>query len=154
MTYENEAPRWPIDPKTTRVVFAVDNGTTMRGYARFMRHLDTLRAMGKLAGPVRLAVGAWTDPDTGRLDVEPSFDMLLTDFAQWVRRNGWVSQQKAVLLVSGAGEASFCHPEHIESDAMHMGRYVALPMADAVTRGGWTLYHDTGEVCTVTGSGE
>lgn len=75
-------------------IFSIDNPNDWHTMAKFMRHVDSLRALSKLKGEVIQCVGMWE----GRL--EPSFLCRTDDFEDHVRSKGWCDNQEAVLQVS------------------------------------------------------
>lgn len=77
-----------------KVVFAIDNNTDTHTVAKFLRHVDTLRAMGKIK-PVVQCIGNWE----GVLEV--SYMMNLKDFDKYVVPYGSVEGQECVLIVAG-----------------------------------------------------
>ena len=77
-----------------KVVFAIDDNWNVHTVAKFLRHVDTLRAMGKIK-PVVQCIGNWE----GVLEV--SYMMNLKDFDKHVVPYGFVEGQEAVLVVAG-----------------------------------------------------
>lgn len=75
-------------------VFSIDKGSDLHTLAKFLRHVDTQQAMGKLMGPVQLAIGSWQGV------LEHSFIMLSEDFKRHIKGSGYVSSQDCVLLIS------------------------------------------------------
>lgn len=84
----------------TKVIFAIDTGPEpLHTRAKFLRHLDTLRAMGKLDGEARIGIGHWVDPK-GVSWLEPCYMLTIDDYEQHVLRPGWTNGQQCVLIVS------------------------------------------------------
>lgn len=69
-------------------IFAIDNNHDLHTTAKFLRYLDTLRAMNKLKGEVQLCVGMWEN------SLEPSYIMNEEDFNSYVRNSSYVENQK------------------------------------------------------------
>lgn len=74
-----------------RVIFAIDNDNDTHVVAKFMRHVDTLRAMGKI-DPVVQLVGCYK----GKL--ERSY-MMRADQFEYVR--DYIKGQESILRVPG-----------------------------------------------------
>jgi len=83
-----------------KVIFAIDNDADLHTVARFARHLDTQRALGKLQGDVVACIGQWTDAD-GHPHLEPSYMVNRADYDSFVASSGYVDKQTCVLLVAG-----------------------------------------------------
>jgi hypothetical protein len=83
-----------------KVVFAIDGNIDTHRVAKFMRHVDTYRAMGKLQGSIVHCIGSWTDDD-GWTHLEPSFLMDAKDYYEVVEPFGFTDDQDCVLEVSG-----------------------------------------------------
>ena len=74
-----------------RVIFAIDNDNDLHVNAKFLRHVDTLRALGKIPEVIP-CIGCWE----GKL--ERSYMMLAKDFHHV---SDYVKGQEAVLYVPG-----------------------------------------------------
>lgn len=83
-----------------KVIFAIDNNADLHTVAKFTRHLDTARALGKLQGDVAACIGQWTDVD-GNAHLEPSYMMDRVDYDAFVAESRYVDKQVCVLLVAG-----------------------------------------------------
>ena len=83
-----------------KVIFAIDNNADLHTVARFTRHLDTQRALGKLQGDVVACIGQWTDP-YGHPHLEPSYMMDRADYDAFVASSGYVDKQDCVLVIPG-----------------------------------------------------
>lgn len=77
------------------IIFAIDNSSNVHSQAKFLRHVDTLRAMGKLVGGVTQCIGSY-----GGI-LERSYMMTVADFDKHVRHSGFVSEQDSFLRVPG-----------------------------------------------------
>ena len=76
------------------VVFAIDQGTETHSAAKFLRHIDTQRAMGKMHGNMVHAIGSWK----GKL--EPSYMLCMKDYKEFVVPLGYASGQESVMVTS------------------------------------------------------
>jgi len=83
-----------------KTVFAIDDNIDTHTVAKFLRHVDTHRAMGRLKGAVVHCIGSWTD-DEGWTHLEPSFMMDSEDYNAFVVNSGYVDNQLCVLKVPG-----------------------------------------------------
>lgn len=77
------------------VIFSIDGSYSVHKQAKFLRYVDTLRAMGKLVGGVSQCIGSYNGT------LERSYMMLLVDFDKHVRNSGFVSEQESFLHVPG-----------------------------------------------------
>ena len=76
------------------VIFSIDD-LSIHGQAKFLRHLDTLRAMSKLVGPPRACIGFYDNA------MEPSWLLHLEDYLLHVKDKGYADGQESVLRLSG-----------------------------------------------------
>lgn len=77
------------------VLFAIDKSHDIHQQAKFLRYVDTLRAMGKLVGGVSQCIGSYNGT------LERSYMMRLVDFDKHVRHSGFVTLQESFLHVPG-----------------------------------------------------
>lgn len=75
------------------VAFAIDNDNDLHANAKFLRQMDTLRAMDKLKAPVTLTIGSYL----GKL--ERSYVMDYDDFTSYVQDAGYVDKQDCFLII-------------------------------------------------------
>lgn len=83
-----------------KVCFAIDNNTDTHIVAKFLRLMDTRRALGDLHGEVVQCIGMWSDDD-GKQYLEPSYMMDARDYYEYVEPSGYVDSQECVLRVPG-----------------------------------------------------
>jgi hypothetical protein len=83
-----------------KVIFAIDGNTDTHIVAKFMRLMDTRRALGDLQGRVVQCIGMWTDGE-GRRHMEPSYMVDARDYYQIVKPSGYVDHQECALKVPG-----------------------------------------------------
>lgn len=81
--------------KLASVIFAIDASYSVHEQAKFLRYVDGLRAMGKLVGGVTQCIGSYNGT------LERSYMMLLVDFDQYIRYQGFVDAQESFLHVPG-----------------------------------------------------
>jgi hypothetical protein len=116
----------------SKVIFSIDNVSSLHTMATFTRFLDTKRAMGKLVGSVTLCVGSYK----GKM--EPSFMMNEVDFNKFIRGTDWIADQESILNVPGDVRQP-CTLEYLGSSyvvAMHPMVGVAWSVAKYLD--GWT----------------
>ena len=82
-----------------QIVFAIDKNYDAHTVSKFMRYMDTQRAMGR-ADPVVQCIGAWTDEE-GETYLEPSYMVSTCDFDKHVKDSGYVDDQVCFLVIPG-----------------------------------------------------
>ena len=87
-------------PRLEQIVFAIDKNHDAHIVSKFMRHMDTQRAMGKADSPMVQCIGAWTDLE-GKTHMEPSYMVSTRDFDKHVRGSGYVDDQVCFLVIPG-----------------------------------------------------
>ena len=111
-----------------RVIFAIDNDNDTHVVAKFMRHVDTLRAMGKIASVVQL-IGCYK----GQL--ERSY-MIRADRFDLVA--DYVRHQESILLVPG-DQRQPCVLEYLAGgDHVSVGPMRSVSAAEALQADAWT----------------
>ncbi len=89
------------------VVFAIDNGHDLHTMAKFLRHVDTQRALSKLTF-FKQAIGFFEGK------YEHSFIMLEKDFEEFVKPLDFVKGQKCFLYIPPKGECSLKYQDNME----------------------------------------
>jgi len=117
------------------VIFSIDNWTDLHTKAKFFRHMDTLRSMGKLKGKLLSLIGSWEG------ELEDSFLLDQEDFETHVRRSGFVDNQNAFLIVSE--EKSMPVGYDTIFGYVREGRMKAVTKEKALAQDGWTYRPDT-----------
>lgn len=120
------------------VVFAIDNGCDVHPQAKFLRYIDTLRAMGKFRGMFAPCIGNY------RGEMERSYMMLAADFETHVRNSGYIDKQESILRIPGDVRQP-CVLEYLEDGT----REALEPMQrvhsnEAHMFQGWTYVEKTG----------
>ena len=80
-----------------KVVFSIDHYHQLHNLAKFLRHMDTKRAEGKLRGKFSILQGSWQGVP------ELSFECEAEDYADFVIPYGVMKDQQATLLVYPSG---------------------------------------------------
>lgn len=71
------------------VLFSIDDVSNIHTNAKFMRHVDTLRAMNKLSGSVVMCIGKWDDRlEQSFLCEKKDFDKHFKGFC--ANQFGWI----------------------------------------------------------------
>lgn len=122
-----------------KVVFAIDDNWNVHTVAKFLRHVDTLRAMGKIK-PVVQCIGNWENV------LEVSYMMDLKDFDKHVVPFGFVDGQECVLVVAGDTRQP-CHLRFPTGHTVIVGPMVEI---DGPT-GNWTYVPATNKYFTCKG---
>ena len=78
-----------------KTLFAIDNNTDTHVVAKFMRHIDTQKAMGKMSADMIHCIGFWEGA------LEPSYLLDTVDYERFVKAFGFVDEQECVLRVAG-----------------------------------------------------
>ena len=76
-----------------KVIFAIDDNTDVHVVAKFMRHMDTCRAMGTLKGSFVQCIGMYNGV------LEPAYMMDESDYRQLVANTDYTVWQDCILLV-------------------------------------------------------
>ncbi len=79
------------------VIFSIDKAHDLHTMAKFLRWIDTQRALGKITY-FKLAVGFYEGK------YESSFVCLEKDFKEYVEPLGYVKEQKSFLYIPSEGE--------------------------------------------------
>jgi hypothetical protein len=125
-----------------KIIFAIDDNTDVHAVAKFMRHIDTARAMGNLKGSFVQCIGCYE----GQL--EPSYMMDERDYRALVDEKHYVEYQDCILHVP-ADTRQPCTLEY--PDEEH--RLVLAPMrevtaAEAMQCRAWTYVQATNKYFT------
>ena len=76
------------------VIFAIDNNEDFHNVAKFMRHIDTQKALGKLKGNIVENVGYWEGI------METSYTLREEDYMEFVVSLGYTQNQDCVLVLT------------------------------------------------------
>ena len=76
-----------------KVIFAIDDNTDLHVVAKFMRHMDTCRAMSTLKGSFVQCIGMYNGV------LEPAYMMDESDYRQLVANTDYTVWQDCILLV-------------------------------------------------------
>jgi len=76
------------------VIFAIDNDKNLHTVAKFTRHLDTQRALGRLNYNPQIGIGSYDD------ELEQCYMMDYNDYYEFVANSGYVDGQESVLILN------------------------------------------------------
>lgn len=119
------------------VIFSIDKAHDLHTQAKFLRYLDTLRAMGGLRGYVASCVGSYNG------DIERSYMMPLVDFNNHVRDSGYVDNQESFLRVPGDVRQP-CVLEYQDRQVEVLGPMYQVSKDKAQEYDAWTYVEATG----------
>jgi len=115
------------------VIFSVENDLHTR--AKFLRYIDTQRAMGYLKGNMVMCIGAYKGV------LEDSFILCVEDFNNLVRGSSYLKGQESVLHVRGM--RMHCEFEYLVSGSKESsGLLVQVTAQEAFKSDGWTYRPD------------
>jgi hypothetical protein len=119
------------------VIFAIDNSHDVHQQAKFLRHVDTLRVMGKLRGLFALCIGSYKG------DMERSYMMLATDYEKHIPKSGYVDNQESILRVPGDVRQP-CTLEYFDGRREVIGPMKRIHSSERHLYDGWTYVEKTG----------
>jgi len=110
------------------VIFSIDNVDNLHTLSKFLRHMDTMRAMGKLKGSFRPMVGSYKGV------LEYAFGCRKEDFDAHVQGFGFIDNQESVLelTVTNNGRTA---PRTLAKLVYSSGDVVSLGNFKEVTKG-------------------
>lgn len=122
-----------------KVVFAIDANTNVHAVAKFLRQVDTLRAMNKIK-PVVQCIGMWENV------LEASYMMDKVDYDTHIAGNGYADRQECILVVAGDTRQP-CHLAFLDGSTASVGPMVEIegPV------GNWTYVPATNKYFTCKG---
>jgi len=114
------------------VIFAIDNNTDTHTVAKFMRHIDTKRALGTMKGRMVQAIGYWEGI------LEPSYIMRKDDYLAFAQ--GYTKGQDAVMVAPSDNR----QPAYLMNSTMTDYQVTLNPIRevsaeDAKSAQGWTF---------------
>lgn len=121
-----------------RVIFAIDNGHDIHQQAKFLRLVDTLRAMNKLKGSVVSCIGMYHGT------LERSYMMLSVDYETHIAHTSFVQAQESVLYVPGDTRQP-CTLRYSSGSTEALGTMSKIDYGEAVERDSWTYIEETGK---------
>ena len=116
-------------------IFSIDNHTDLHVMSKFLRFVDTLRAMDKTKGKFIQCVGSWEG------ELEPSFLCNTEDYEAHIKDSGYVNGQECVMQVSECNKqyAQLLYPSGV---AAFLGSLKSVGKDRAMKEHGWTYRPD------------
>lgn len=123
------------------VVFAIDNNTDTHAVAKFMRHMDTQRAMGALKGQLVQCIGNWE----GILEV--SYILRRDDYTTFAK--SYTKEQEAVMIAprDARQPASIVSPD-LSTHMQELGPLRSIKAHEATPDVAWTFNTISGKYFT------
>ena len=127
------------------VIFSIDKAWDLHTKAKFLRYIDTQRALGELKGNMVLCIGSYKGV------LEDSFILRADDFDRFVRQSPYISGQESVLHVKGRDmhckleifyEGYTGMPAKRAARMFSLGRMVQMTKEEAYKQDGWTYRPD------------
>jgi hypothetical protein len=129
-----------------KIIFAIDKSTDLHAVAKFMRHMDTARAMGTMKGSFTQCVGMYA----GLL--EPSYMVDEVDYRKVVVPLGVCDGQESVMHVPADTRQpctlEFTHHDEINPVFMGIGPLHEVTAFKALSLKAWTYVLETGKYFT------
>jgi len=123
------------------VIFAIDNDDDLHTNAKFMRHMDEARAMGKLKGNCVLCIGSYNDV------LERSYLVSAYDFVNVVADSGYLDNQESILsLETGYKGRTYATLRYRKDDAdpISLGEFRSISPYEIGEHRSWTYRPDLG----------
>lgn len=117
------------------VIFSIDNVNDTHAMAKFMRHMDTQRAMGKMSGNMVHCIGSYKG------EIEPSFLMRFDDFQEHVIGRGFVENQESILRVSECNK-QYAELVYADQSRESIGSLKSVSKDEAMKHDAWTYRPD------------
>lgn len=119
------------------VIFAIDNDADLHTNAKFLRHVDQLRAMGKLNSSMKLVIGSYL----GKL--ERSYILRKDDFETYVLESGYVDDQESFLVLrDGYYGVVYATLEYQAGRKVFLGTMEQVDADEALGSAAWTYRPD------------
>ena len=125
-----------------KIIFAIDDNTDLHTVAKFMRHMDTCRAMNTLKGSFVQCIGCYNGV------IEPSYMMDERDYRQLVESYSYASGQESILHVPGDVRQP-CTLEFVGGEPrLSLGAMHEVSAAKAMQCNSWTYVMATNKYFT------
>jgi hypothetical protein len=127
-----------------KICFAIDNCSNLHETAKFLRLMDTQRALGKMQGTMVLCIGSYE----GLL--EPSYIVNEKDFYDIVEPSGYVNEQDCVLEIPGDTRQP-CTLKYYDGGTYSVGPMKRVHKDEVPYLNSWTYVQATQQYFTTTG---
>ena len=130
-----------------KIIFAVDGNKDLHTVAKFMRHMDTCRAMNTLSGSFVKCIGMYKG------DLEPSYMMDEVDYRKLVESAGYTAGQESILHVPGDTRQP-CTLEFRDGSTKVVGPMVEVDAGKAMFLPSWTYNMETSKYFSTEGNAQ
>ena len=120
-----------------KIIFAIDNDTNVHTVAKFMRHIDTARAMNTMKGAFIPCIGCYDG------ELESSYMMDERDYRRLVSTTDYTKEQDCILHVP-ADTRQPCTLEYRDNTRRTIGAMRKVTPAEALQLTAWTYVIETG----------
>ena len=125
-----------------KIIFAIDGNTDTHAVAKFLRHMDTCRAMDTLQGQLVHCIGCYNGV------MEPSYMMDERDYRQLVESVDYTAWQESILHVPSDVRQP-CTLEFLSGDPrVTLGAMREISAAEAMQCMSWTYVMATNKSFT------
>lgn len=119
------------------IIFSIDEVNDVHTLAKFLRHMDTQKALGKMEGAMRILMGSYKGV------MEQSFICTEGDFNNHVSPMGFTTNQESVLRLYETSNGrtaprSFADLIYNSGDMDSLGEFKEVSRELAMTLDGWT----------------
>lgn len=119
-----------------KIIFAIDNDLTVHAVAKFMRHIDTARAVGTLKGSFIPCIGCYDGV------MEASYMMDERDYRRLVEPLSFTADQDCIMHVP-ADTRQPCTLEFPTGETQSIGSMREVQPHDALGLTAWTYVIET-----------
>ena len=119
------------------IIFSIDEVNDVHTLAKFLRHIDTQKALGKMEGAMRILMGSYKGV------MEQSFICTEGDFNNHVAPMGFTTNQESVLRLYETSNGrtaprSFATLVFPDDDTESLGEFKEVTRELAMSLDGWT----------------
>lgn len=119
------------------VIFSIDNVTNVHTLAKFLRHMDTQKALGNMEGRMKTLIGSYLGV------MEYSFVCNEADFNNHVATMGFTSGQESILKLTNTfngrtSKRTLASLVYSSGDIEQLGELKSVSKDDALSEDGWT----------------
>ena len=119
-----------------KIIFAIDNDTNVHTVAKFMRHIDTARAMNTMKGAFIPCIGCYDG------ELESSYMMDERDYRRIVEPLGFTADQDCIMHVP-AHPRQPCTLEYPTGGTQSIGAMREVTALEALGLTAWTYVIET-----------
>ena len=123
-----------------KVIFAIDNDTDLHQVAKFMRYMDTAKAMGDLRGSFIIGTGCYNNK------IETCYIVDERDFKDVIIKSNYTDHQECILVVPADTRQPCTLVGHGWSDTINPMKEVS--QKEAFKSDNWTYVHESNRYYT------